>query len=112
MTAVALRPYMGWAGLDPAEGAVLVFAHHRQEAKRLAFAVLRGWFDCPYIDTRVRRLRRHADWVRHLANPAALAEGRPHAVDDPASCRHCNTWGTPLLETGECVDCAQAEGQG
>lgn len=99
---------MGWSGPDPAEGAVLVFANDRRQAKRLAFDVLRTWFNSPYIDTRVRRLRQHAAWVRHLANPAALAAGRPHVVDAPASCRACNTWGTPLLETGECLSCAEA----
>jgi hypothetical protein len=102
-----LKPYIGWAGCA-SEGAVLVFAHDTRQAKRLAFDTLRGWFDAGYIDVRVRRLREHADWLQRLANPEALAAGRAHAVDDPASCARCETWGTPLLEAGICIRCDEA----
>lgn len=99
-----LKPYIGWAG-DASEGAVLVFAHHRQQAKTIAFDTIRGWFDASYTDVRVRRMREHGDWLQKMANPEALAAGRAHAVDDPAACKRCETWGIPLLESGICLRC-------
>ena len=102
--AASLKPYIGYIG-DAAEGAVLVFAHDRGQAKRLAWETLRGWFDAAYIDTRVRRMRDHDDWLQRLANAEALAAGRAHAVDDPASCNRCETWGIPLLPSGVCTRC-------
>ena len=104
----SLQPYMGWSG-DASEGAVLVFAHHRQQAKALAHGVMRAWGDIDYTDVRVRRMRDHEPWLQRLANPEALAAGRAHVVDDPASCDRCETWGIPLLETGICVACDAAE---
>ena len=53
---------MAYCG-DPAEGAALVFAETAKEARRLAFDTLRDWFDAEWIDTRVRRLRKHRDYL-------------------------------------------------
>lgn len=102
-----LKPYMGWMGDDPADGACLVFAYTAREARRLAFDVLRGWFDdAQWIHARTRRLRLHAEWLRTQADQAALAEGRSHVIDDPASCKNCDRWGPPINDTGSCERCA------
>lgn len=101
-----LKPYMAWAGGNPEDGAVLVFAHDSRQAKRLGFDALRGWsVDMQYIETRVRLQRDHGEWMQRLANPEALAAGRAHVVDDPACCTCCETWGTPLLPEGICTRC-------
>lgn len=104
----SLKPYMAWAGGDPEDGAVLVFAHNSRQAKRLGYDALRGWSsDMQYIETRVRLQRDHGEWMQRLANPEALAAGRAHVVDDPSCCNACETWGTPLTETGICERCVR-----
>lgn len=92
-----LNPYMAHCG-DPAEGAALVFAESAKEARRLAFDTLRGWFDAEWIDTRVRRLRKHRDYLM------GLYDGKHAVCDDPDSCDVCGTWGAPHDATG-CEHC-------
>lgn len=83
---------------DPAEGAALVFAESAKEARRLAFDTLRDWFDAEWIDTRVRRLRKHRDYLM------GLYDGKHAVCDDPDSCDVCGTWGAPHDATG-CEHC-------
>jgi hypothetical protein len=99
-----LKPYMGWAG-DSAEGAVLVFATTAREAKPIAFDLVRGWAtDAEFVDVRVRRLRTHAAYLLTIADPAKLAAGLAHGLDDIPSCPGCELWGAPIVD-GRCENC-------
>ena len=84
-----LRPYMCWAG-DPQDGAVLAWAHTRQEARKLAFPAIADWTDCGFIDVRARLLKAHPAYYETLKLNDA-----PHVNDDPPVCPSCETWGSP-----------------
>jgi hypothetical protein len=88
------------------DGALLVLAHNREEAKRIGF---RPYMDLWEVDSfthlRVNRL--------HNADMPFLT-GRygtePLAVLDPETCRHCGCWHpAPLNERGACKDCGTGE---
>jgi hypothetical protein len=86
---------------DPTEGALLVFAPNRQEARVLASRD--GWLgDARFIDIRARRIP-DGPATAHL-RAAATSEG-PHVVDSPPSCDACGTWGA-LTAEGGCSTCA------
>lgn len=97
-----LNPYMLWGGEDPAEGAILVFAHTAREAKRIGWPELRGW-SVEYVDVRVRRLRDHREYLMSLYN------GSP-VIGSPPTCNVCEMWGAPIREDGKgCAYCYGAE---
>lgn len=107
-----LHPYIAWAGEFPDEGAALVFAHTAREAKRLSFGTITGWWsDVVWTDLRVRRLRKHADYLASLGDPTELAALKPHVVDDPTSCTACWCWGIPLDDAGVCETCREQEAE-
>lgn len=107
---MSLNPYMAWCGEFPEEGAVLVFARTAREAKPLGFAELSGWCsDITWTDLRVRRLRKHRDYVMGLRDPQRL--DTPHTIDDPPSCERCHCWGVPLDEADVCTTCREDEAQ-
>lgn len=102
---MSLHPYMGWAGDYPEDGALLVFAHNAREAKPLAYAGINGWTDTEFTEVRVRRIRKHLDYVRTLGDAEKLAEDRAHVIDNPASCK-CGIWGLPIdTATDTCERC-------
>lgn len=97
----SLNLYMGYARDAKEEGACLVFAFNAEQARRLAWPVLNGWFDdIRWIDVVARRLRSH-DYLRDLAR-----SGEPHVIESPPVCPHCELWGGgPVDENGRCDHC-------
>ena len=86
---------------DPTEGALIVFARHRQEARVLGYRD--SWLaDADFINVRARRLP-DGETTAHLR--AAAESSGPHVVDNPPSCPACGTWG-PRTAGGECSTCA------
>ena len=106
---MSLHPYMAFAGDDPTEGAVLVFANNSREAKPLAYCGINSLFDVAYTDIRVRRMRKHLDHLHSLGDADKLARNFAHVVDDPASCPRCESWGAPAHPDGGCMFCHQAD---
>jgi uncharacterized paraquat-inducible protein A len=98
---VPLNPYIAHAAGGQEECAVLVFAPTARVAKRVAFPVLQDFVMADYVDVRVRRLRQYSAWWRSLQRD----DTRPHVVDNPPSCRHCEQWGHPIAD-GLCNQCA------
>lgn len=98
-----LNIYMGFSRCaGPEEGAMLIFAHTAREARKIGY---RYWWEYEYIDFAVRRMR-NCDWLYQEANILKLACDEPHAIDNPKSCSHCETWGgSPILEDGLCQNC-------
>lgn len=95
-----LRPYMCWSG-DPADGAVLAWAHTSQHARRLAYPYIADWTDCGFIDVRARLLKKHPAYYETMKLKDA-----PHVNDNPPCCRSCRLWGHPPLPSGEgCTYC-------
>lgn len=86
----SLHPYMAFCG-EPEYGAALVFARTVGEAKRLSFDTLKGWFDCTWVDVRVRRLREYEGYLMGLL-PLAIKG----VVEDPPTCPVCECWGAPV----------------
>jgi hypothetical protein len=87
---------------DPAEGALLVFAPNRQEARVLGYHD--SWLaDSEFINVRARRLP-DGETTAHLR--AAAESSEPHVIDDPPSCPACGTWG-PRTAEGGCRTCAE-----
>lgn len=101
-----MRPYMCWCG-DPAEGAVLAWANTAQEARKLSYPVLEGWWDgCEFIDVRANWLREHPDYYETLKQKDA-----PHVIESPPCCPVCERWGSPPLSDGDgCESCDGSEG--
>ena len=95
-----MKKYMGYAG-DSREGACLIFADNIQEAKKLAWPVIKDWFDVDYIDMRVK-------WIKDsdFLDSEKLSD-KPHVVDSPTVCKSCELWGVSELdENGLCEMCA------
>ena len=94
-----MKAYMAWDDVAGShEGAALVFAPNRREARRLAWRVVWGWFMGEFTDLRVRVLPGDASHMR-------LSDG-PHVVESPPVCEQCNVWTTePLNDRGICEAC-------
>ena len=88
-TANPLRAYMAWAG-ERKYGAVLVFAHTAQAARRIAYPAIADWTDGGIRDVQVKRLTQHVDYLDTLK----LVD-RPHVNDNPPTCAVCDLWGSP-----------------
>lgn len=106
---MSLHPYMGFVGDAPEEGAVLVFAHDAREARPLAYLGLNGLSETAYVDVRVRRMRKHLDYLRTLGDDEKLAEDRSHVIDDPRSCPSCGCWGVPIEDGDNACQRCRAE---
>jgi hypothetical protein len=101
---ILLKPYIGFSQLGINEGACLIFAHHRQEAKKLAYPVLSSWSMIDeYTDIRIRWMK-DKDFLYDEANKEKLKTNTPHVIKDPKSCDVCMLWGNEL-ENGICKDC-------
>ena len=96
-----LKPYMV-SGPDPSEGAVLVFAHTVRKAKVIGYQDCNGW-GIEWLDLRCRLIAGD-DYIRTLGDKEKLANGVPHGVDDPESCKDCYQWGS-RLNNGTCERC-------
>lgn len=107
---MSLAPYMGFVQDAADECAVLVFAHNAREAKPLSFAGLAGFFDVAYPDVRVRRIRKHVDYIHTLGDATKLAEDRAHVIDAPPGCECCTFWTRPIADGARLCDvCAGGE---
>ena len=95
-----LRPYMCWCG-EPADGAVLAWAHTAQDARKLAYPAIAAWTDCGFIDVRARLLKEHPAYYQTMKLKDA-----PHVNDHPPGCPVCEQWGQPPLPDGKgCLHC-------
>lgn len=101
-----LRPYLAWAGDDPGEGSVLVFALTGRQARPIALGLLSGWMDCCITEVRWRLMRNHTDYLMTLANPEKVAARIAHGFDDIPSCGRCDHWGEPITD-GVCSNCLE-----
>lgn len=102
-----LKIYMGYdsfAGSE--EGACLVFAHNRKEARKIAFPVLQGWFDSQWIDCTVQWLK-DGNQLYSQADQEKLKKDEAHVIESPQCCRNCDLWGEKLNEDGYCEKCAE-----
>ncbi len=105
-----LKLYMAFDGAcGPAEGAVLVVAHHIREAKKMVYPELLLW-GAEYADIRVRLLR-DSQHMMALADQKKLDASEPHVIDSPTVCDYCEYWGYGLEADGRtCPHCEQYAG--
>ncbi len=105
-----LKPYMGYSKEAGSEnGACLVFAHTKTEAKKLAFTILKNWDDAQeWIDVKVKWLK-DEDYLYDQANQEKLRNGIAHVIESPTCCDSCNLWGKELDEKGLCEDCREED---
>jgi len=107
-----LKTYMGFDCVGGSqEGAVLIFAHDRREAKKLAHQTMRCWYEATeFIHTRVRLLK-DKPWLYVEADKEKLARDEPHAIDAlrSSTCKRCELWGLQLDEGGICTECRAEE---
>lgn len=98
--------YMGYGPDGPEEGAVLIFAITRREAKSIFWRDCQGMMFEEYIDMRLNRIR-NKSWLFAEANPALLLGSTPHCIDSPKTCKACERWGaeSPIGEDGYCGEC-------
>lgn len=100
-----LNTYMAYSrGAGARESAILVFAHNRREAKAIAWYPASEFVE-EYIDLAINRL--HEPQLYENANAEKLAQGIPHVIDSPRSCKDCEMWGYHLNDDGICEDCEQ-----
>lgn len=96
-----LNPYMAFERDSKHEGAVLVFARTNREARKLAAPWLLLLIECEFTAMRVQRIRGDDEaFIRSLAE-----SGEPHVIDNPPSCKECETWGYEIGMDGLCEDC-------
>lgn len=99
-----LQAYMLHDG-EPVDGAVLVFAHSFQEAKKIGYRTVRSWTDCEYIDIKGHRIWNDSWLKEHAADQKKLADGEPHVIDNPPCCKGCELWFEELEDSGYCDTC-------
>ena len=102
-----MRAYMAWSGVMPEDGAVLVFAHTAQEARRTAWPILESLYSGEWIYVRARWLR-DVPWLIQQADEERWFGGVAHVIESPEACKCCGLWGDEL-EDGLCEDCASGD---
>ena len=106
-----LKPYIGVdreGGTE--EGACLIFAHNTKEAKKIAYPILHGWFEeTEWINIGIRLLK--GEHYYQEADPAKLAAGIAHVIDDPRTCLGCERWGAEWFDDEKhiCANCFTEE---
>jgi hypothetical protein len=105
-----LKLYMGYSRLaGSTEGACLVFANNRKEARKVAFQCLRCWWgEQEWTDTKVQWLK-NEDYLYKQANVEKLEKNIPHVIESPQACKKCELWGAELNENGICENCMEEE---
>ena len=105
-----LNAYMVYSrGAGSEEGAILVFAHSVQEARKYGWNSLGRDLTDDYLDIAATRLR-HAPWLFEEADKDKLEKGIPHVIDSPRSCKRCELWGEePISADGLCESCIDDE---
>ena len=101
-----LKTYMGYSRATGAEeGAILIFAHSVKEARKVGWNTLGSTLTDEYIDFAATLLR-NTPWLRDEAYGLKLANDQAHVIDNPKSCKECETWGMyPIGEDGLCEEC-------
>lgn len=101
-----LKPYCVYDRLVGAsEGAALALAPTAREAKRMAWPVLREWWDgFEFTDIGCYRLPAEPR-ILALADKALLSASVPHVVESPLSCAACAQWGAGVDREGRCLQC-------
>ena len=102
-----LRTYMVYSRAGgPQEGAALVFAHNRQEARVMGWwHTGSGDFTDELLDFESRRLK-DRPWLYAEADQEKFRQGLPHIILVPKSCKRCRRWGqSPIGEDGLCEEC-------
>ena len=100
-----MKAYMGYdrPGGAP-EGACLIFAPNGKVARKLAWPILRDWFDTEWIHVGTKLLR---DLPKHLKE---LNNGTERVIDNPLTCPNCEAWGGhPVEADGLCTFCESEE---
>ena len=100
-----MNPYMVFSieGGSP-EGACLVFAHNRQEARVVSWKECDWEITDEWIDVGVRLLK-NADFLFQEADQRKLQADIAHCISAPTSCKDCSMWGYPINLEGYCEDC-------
>ncbi len=100
-----MRPWMCYSGeIGASEGAALVFAYTHAEAKKIAWWTCQGMLFEEFIEVRVNLITAD-DFIMAQADPAKLAAGEAHCIDNPISCDGCEQWGKPMATPTKCEDC-------
>jgi hypothetical protein len=97
-----MNAYMGFSrSAGPAEGAILIFADNRKDARRILWSSGFGdeLTDGHYIDAKVRRMK-DEPWLFK-----EMKKDTPHVIPNPRSCTSCNTWGSKIGDDNLCDDC-------
>jgi len=92
---------------EPTDGAVLVFAHNFQKAKKIAYRAVNSWTGCEFIDVKGHWIRNDAWLKANAANQEKLAADEPHVIDNPPTCKGCELWYAELDAFGYCETCAE-----
>ncbi len=89
----------------PHQGAALVFAHNKREARIVGWSVCAMDFTDEFTDFAAGQLPQKP-WLFDEADPAKMAGNEPHAIFSPKSCRECGMWGHgPIGDDGICPEC-------
>lgn len=95
---------MGYDGqVGSQDGAILIFAHNRSEAKSIGYPFLSGW-GCEFLDARFRWLKGNSQ-VFDNADKEKLSSNTPHVIETPEACPNCELWGMTMMESGLCEAC-------
>lgn len=92
---------------EPIDGAVLVFAHNFQEAKKIAYRTVNSWTGCDFIDVKGHWIRSDTWLKEHAADKKKLDAGECHVIESPPTCEGCELWHDELDDSGYCETCAE-----
>ena len=100
-----MNKYMAYdKGAGKEEGACLVFANSSQEARKLAYSVIQGWFDeCDWIDIVAKTIKGH-EYLNEECK-----SGEPHVIESPESCTQCGNWGVGAIICELCPACREID---
>ncbi len=87
------------------EGACLVFAHTRQEARKVAWKECNWEITDEWIDVGVRLLKESLSFLFLSASPEKIEADIAHCISAPPTCKTCERWGEPINTEGYCPDC-------
>ena len=99
-----IKPYMvSSRTAGAAEGAILVFAHTVQEARKIGWKTgwLKDFCDGEWIDIKASILKPEP-WIMKQA----ISE-ESHSIEIPETCYDCLMWGFELDENGLCESCQE-----
>lgn len=101
---MTLKTYMGYDS-DPSEGACLIFAHNAREAKKIGWGYINSWGCEEFTDMRVNLIR-NENHLFQEADQELLAADKPHVIEAPKCCKHCEKWGVGEIGDDKlCANC-------